>query len=190
VGAGIAALGLSREAPPDFGRRRAAAARETSWSLLPEAAPLDCEDYFAALGARHLPVVTGLRAAVDFERTTPDLFADAFGAYPAARTGLRRLLAEMGQLLSQAAPAQRPALLRFYRTTADFGSMEGEDGTRQVFGARLLTSARHLHAALATPDPAFPLRGWAQLQEALASQRNALELPEAEAPLATWPLAA
>ena len=175
VALGVAALGLSRDAPPDLTRLERQLRRETGWVLLPEAAPLDCEDYFAALGARHLPVVTGLRAAVDFERTTPDLFADVFGRLPLLlEPTYAEFLAEMGRLLGQASSARRPALLRFYHATADFGMLAalagaGAKPAPQVFGARLLTSARHLHAALAAPAPLAPLRDWAQLRAALAA---------------------
>ena len=176
-GAGLAALGLRREAPPDLAALERQLRQRTGWALVPEAAPLDCPEYFAALGARQLPVVTMLRPAANFDRSTaPDLFADVFGRLPLLLAPeYAEFLAELGRLLGQLAPPQRPALLRFYRATADFGTLAGPAG-RQVYGAKLLTSARHLHATLAAPAPAAA-RDWAHLHEALAEQRHALLAP-------------
>ena len=185
-GAGIAALGLSREAPPDLGKLEQQLRQHSNWSLYPEATPLDCHDYFAALGARQLPVVTGLRAAADFDRKTePDLFDDVFGRLPLLlEPEYAEFLAELGRLISAGAPAGRPGLLRFYRTTADFGTLAGpatdtKGAPPQVFGARLLTSARHLHAAVAAP--AGEMRSWADLHRALDAQRTALAATASEA---------
>ncbi|WP_375417680.1 hypothetical protein [uncultured Hymenobacter sp.] len=179
-GVGVAALGLSREAPPDLAVLEQKLQRHTGWRLHPEAAPLECQDYFAALGSRHLPVVTGLRGAADFDQLpTPDLFADVFGRLPLLLTPeYAELLAELGRWLGQLAPGQRPALRRFYHATADFGTftdLTAEGGAArlpQVFGARLLTSAGHLHAALAAPAPPTA-RNWAHLHELLAVHRAA-----------------
>lgn len=183
-GASVAALGLRREAPPDLVTLEQRLRQRTGWGLHPEAAPLDCQDYFAALGARQLPVVTSLRGAPDFDRyAAPDLFADVFGRLPLLlEPAYAEFLAELGRLLGQVAPAQRPALLRFYRATADFGTLAGpaaagKEAGRLVFGARLLTSARHLHAVLAAP-PRAAVCDWAHLHQALAEQRAAL-LPAA-----------
>lgn len=180
-GAGLAALGLSRAAPPVLADLERRLRQRTGWTLRPEAAPLDCQEYFAALGARQLTVVTGLRPAADFDRhPTPDLFADVFGRLPLLlEPAYAEFLAELGRLLGQLAPAQRPALLRFYRATADFGTLASEvasghkEAPRLVFGARLLTSARHLHAVLAAPAP-DAVRNWAHLHQALDAQRTAL----------------
>lgn len=175
-GAGVAALGLSRAAPPDLAALARQLRQRTGWVLQPTAGPLDCADYFAALGARQLPVVTTLRLAADFDRhTAPDLFGDVFGRLPLLlEPAYADFLAQLGQLLGQLAPAQRPALLRFYRATADFGTLGSAAGAgRQVFGAKLLTSARFLHAALAAPaGPA--VHDWPHLHRALAEQRATL----------------
>lgn len=195
-GAGLAALGLSREAPPDLAALERQLQPRTGWRLLPEAAPLNCQDYFAALSSRHLPVVTGLRAAADFDQLlTPDLFTDVFGRLPLLlEPEYAGFLAELGRLLNQLAPAQQPVLRHFYHATADFGMLagpanEGVAGRSQVFGARLLTSASHLSAARATPAPAAA-RDWAHLHELLAAHRAVLlDASPALAPVA-WPLAA
>lgn len=196
-GASIAALGLSREAPPDLVALERQLHQRTGWRLHPEAAPLDCPAYFAALSSRQLPIVTGLRAPADLDRLpTPDLFADLFGRLPLLlEPEYADFLAELSRLLGQVAPAGRPALRRFYHATADFGTLAGPAGGAaagrpQVFGARLLSSAQHLHAALATPAPAAA-RDWAHLHELLAAHRAAALEAEATAPgPVRWPLAA
>lgn len=190
-GAGVAALGLSREAPPDLAALEQQLQQHTGWRLYPEAVPLECPDYFAALGSRHLPVVTGLRAVADFDQLpTPDLFADVFGRLPLLlEPEYAEFLAELGRRLGQIAPGQRLALRRFYHATADFGTLAGESSRPQVFGARLLTSAGHLHAALAAPAPAAA-RNWADLHELLAAHQAALLEEDSEVAPAAWPLAA
>ena len=178
-GAGVATLGLSRDAPPDLAALERQLRQHTGWTLHPEATPLICDDYFAALGSRQLPVVTELREAADFDtKNAPDLFADVFGRLPMLlEPAYAEFLVELGKLLGQLRPAQRPALLGFYHATADFGVLEGAGAPagegRQVFGSRLLSSARHLHAAMDAPAPA-PMRDWNHLHEALDAQRTTL----------------
>jgi phenylalanine-4-hydroxylase len=178
-GAGVAALGLSRGAPPDLAALERQLRQHTGWTLHPEVTPLTCDDYFAALSARQLPVVTELREAADFDtKNAPDLFADVFGRLPMLLEPVyAEFLTEIGKFLGQLRPAQRPALLSFYHATADFGVLEAAETPvgegRRVFGARLLSSARHLHAALDDSAPA-PVRDWNHLHEELDAQRTTI----------------
>jgi phenylalanine-4-hydroxylase len=171
--AGVAALGLRRDEVPDFGRLSQLVFQRTGWMLRAAGGPLPEAEYYAALARRELPLVTRLRTFAEFDHPAHgvDLFSEVLGRLPLLlEPGYAQALEALGQAWALATtPAAAALLRRFTRATFELGLLAPADGKPQFYGAALLTSARHLHAAAAA-DPARlqPLAGAAQQLRLLA----------------------
>ena len=151
--AGVAALGLRREELPHFGRLSQRVYQQTGWTLRSMGGPLPEADYYAALARRELPLVTRLRTFAEFDQPAHgvDLFSEVVGRLPLLlEPGYAAALQQLGQAWELATtPAAAALLRRFFRATFELGVLAPAGGRPQFYGASLLTSARHLHAAVA-----------------------------------------
>lgn len=161
----LAELGLRRDALPNLTQISSLVRQRTGWTLLLTGAPVSETTYYAALRRRELPVVSRLRSFSEFDQPPggPDLFADLFGRVPLLlEPGYATALQALGAAWELAAtPAAVALLRRFTRATFERGLLAPAAGGRpQFYGAQLLTSARHLHAAAAADATAYqPLAG-------------------------------
>ena len=164
-GRALAELGLRRDALPNLAQIGQLVRQRTGWTLLLTGAPVSETTYYAALAQRELPVVSRLRSFSEFDQPPggPDLFADLFGRVPLLlEPGYAAALQALGAAWELATTPVAVALLRrFARATFERGLLAPVRGSRPHFyGAQLLTSARHLHAAAAADATAFqPLAG-------------------------------
>jgi phenylalanine-4-hydroxylase len=172
-GRALAELGLRRDALPDLAQISRVVNQRTGWTLLPTSTPLGETAYYAALARRELPVVSRLRSFSEFDQPPggPDLFADLFGRVPLLlEAGYGTALQALGQAWALATtPAALALLRRFARATFERGLLAAPGGRSQFYGSALLTSARHLHAAVAADATAH---------QPLASAVPALSQPE------------
>jgi len=150
----LAELGLRRDGLPNFTQISHLVRQRTGWTLLLIGAPLSETTYYAALRRRELSVVSRLRSFSEFDQPPggPDLFTDLFGRVPLLlEPGYATALQELGAAWELATtPAAVALLRRFTRATFERGLLAPVAGGRpQFYGAHLLTSARHLHAAAA-----------------------------------------
>jgi len=212
--AGVAALGLRRDEVPTIGRLSQLVYQRTGWTLRPAGGPLPEAEYYAALAQRELPLVTRLRTFAEFDQPAHgvDLFSEVLGRLPLLlEPGYAQALEALGQAWALATtPAAAALLRRFSRATFELGLLAPAGGKPQFYGATLLTSARHLHAAAAAdsatvqplagvarqlrllavptaglapdagPQPYFVARDWAELLEEIAQLRA--ELTQAQRP--------
>jgi phenylalanine-4-hydroxylase len=153
-GSALAELGLRRDALPNLAQISQLVRQRTGWTLLLTGAPLSETTYYAALRRRELPVVSRLRSFSEFDQPPggPDLFADLFGRVPLLlEPGYATALQALGAAWELATTPTAVALLRrFARATFERGLLAtAAGGQPQFYGAQLLTSARHLHAAAA-----------------------------------------
>ncbi|RZK54891.1 MAG: hypothetical protein EOO59_11030, partial [Hymenobacter sp.] len=172
--AGIAALGLRRDEVPGFEHLSQVAQARTGWTLRPAGGPLPETEYYAALARRELPLVTRLRTFAEFDQPTHglDLFSEVLGKLPLLlEPGYAQALQALGQAWALAsAPAGAALLRRFTRATFEQGLLASAGERPQFYGAMLLTSARHLHAAVAAEAGTLqPLAGAAQHLRRLAA---------------------
>ncbi|GAA4497123.1 hypothetical protein GCM10023172_11540 [Hymenobacter ginsengisoli] len=172
-GQAVVELGLRRDALPNLTHIGQLVHQRTGWTLLLTSTPVSETTYYAALARRELPIVSRLRSFSEFDQPPggPDLFADLFGRVPLLlEPGYASALQGLGQAWALAtAPAALALLRRFTRATFDRGLLAGPSGRPQFYGAALLTSARHLHAAAAADAAAY---------QPLASALPALSQPE------------
>jgi phenylalanine-4-hydroxylase len=150
----LAELGLRRDMLPNFAQISHLVRQRTGWTLLLTGAPVSETTYYAALRRRELPVVSRLRSFSEFDQPPggPDLFTDLFGRVPLLlEPGYATALQALGAAWELATtPAAVALLRRFTRATFERGLLAPVVGGRsQFYGAHLLTSARHLHAAAA-----------------------------------------
>ncbi|MGI4762774.1 MAG: hypothetical protein ACRYF0_18835 [Janthinobacterium lividum] len=153
-GSALAELGLRRDALPNLAQISHLVRQRMGWTLLPTGAPVSETTYYAALRRRELPVVSRLRSFSEFDQPPggPDLFADLFGRVPLLlEPGYAAALQALGAAWELATTPAAVALVRcFARITFERGLLAPVAGGRPHFyGAQLLTSARHLHAAAA-----------------------------------------
>jgi phenylalanine-4-hydroxylase len=153
-GRALTELGLRRDALPNLTQLGQLVRQRTGWALLFTGAPVSETTYYAALRRRELPVVSRLRSFSEFDQPPggPDLFADLFGRVPLLlEPGYATALQALGAAWELATtPAATALLRRFARATFERGLLAPVAGGRpQFYGAQLLTSARHLHAAAA-----------------------------------------
>ncbi|QKG55904.1 hypothetical protein GKZ68_04165 [Hymenobacter sp. BRD128] len=152
-GRALAELGLRRDALPNLAHIGQVVHQRTGWTLLLTGAPISETTYCAALARRELPVVSRLRSFSEFDQPPggPDLFADLFGRVPLLlEPGYADALQALGQAWALAtSPAALALLQRFTRATFERGLLAAPGGRPHFYGAALLTSARHLHAAAA-----------------------------------------
>ncbi|MFD1875221.1 hypothetical protein [Hymenobacter bucti] len=162
--AGVAALGLRREEVPQVGRLSQLVQQRTGWTLRPVGGPLSEAAYYAALAQRELPLVTRLRTFAEFDRPAHgvDLFSEVMGRLPLLlEPGYAQALEALGQAWALATtPAATALLRRFTQATFERGLLAPAGERPQLYGATLLTSAHHLHAAAAAePASLQPLAG-------------------------------
>ncbi|WP_223649091.1 hypothetical protein [Hymenobacter psoromatis] len=184
-GSALAELGLRRDALPPLAAIGQLVHRRTGWTLLPTGAPVSEATYCAALARRELPIVSRLRGFIEFDQPSggADLFTDLFGRVPLLlEPGYAEALHELGHAGELATTPTATALLRrFTQATFERGLLAPAGGGRpQLYGATLLTSARHLHAAAAA-EPAA--------RQPLATALRTLALPPATdaSPMAVGP---
>ena len=214
-GAGVAALGLRREEVPHVGRLSQLVHQRTGWTLRSVGGPLPEAAYYAALARREMPLVTRLRTFAEFDQPAQgvDLFSEVMGRLPLLlEPGYAQALQALGQAWALATtPAAAALLRRFTRATFELGLLAPAGERPQFYGAALLTSARHLHAAaaaeaasvvslagaarhlrlLAAPaagaeallaQPYFVARDWAQLLEEVQALHTELAQAQRSAP--------
>ncbi|MGI4735416.1 MAG: hypothetical protein ACRYG7_09575 [Janthinobacterium lividum] len=172
--AGVATLGLRREEVPHFGRLSQLVYQRTGWTLRSLGGPLPEAAYYAALARRELPLVTRLRTFAEFDQPAhgSDLFSEVMGRLPLLlEPGYAQALAALGQAWALATtPAAAALLRRFTRATFELGLLVPAGERPQFYGATLLTSPRHLHAAVAAEAASLlPLAGAARQLRLLAS---------------------
>ncbi|RZK62937.1 MAG: hypothetical protein EOO59_01185 [Hymenobacter sp.] len=165
--AGVAALGLRRDEVPSFGHLSQVVYQRTGWTLRPAGGPLPEAEYHAALARRELPLVTRLRTFAEFDQPTHgvDFFSEVLGRLPLLlEPGYAQALQALGQAGALATtPAGAALLRRFTRATFELGLLAPAGERPQFYGAALLTSARHLHAAVAAEVSSVqPLAGAAR----------------------------
>ena len=152
-GRALTELGLRRDALPDLAHINLVVRQRTGWTLLLTSAPVSETTYYAALARRELPVVSRLRSFSEFDQPPggPDLFADLFGRVPLLlEPGYAEALQALGSTWELATtPAAVALLRRFTQATFERGLLAVAGGRPQFYGAGLLASARHLHAAAA-----------------------------------------
>jgi phenylalanine-4-hydroxylase len=172
-GQALAELGLRRDGLPNLTHIGQLVRQRTGWTLLFMGTPIDEAAYYAALARRELPVVSRLRSFSEFDQPPggADLFADLFGRVPLLlEAGYASALQALGQAWALATtPAALALLRRFARATFERGLLAVPGGRPQFYGAALLTSARHLHAAAAADATAH---------QPLANAVPALSQPE------------
>ena len=207
----LAELGLHRNALPNLVQISRVVQQRTGWTLLLTGYPVSEAAYYAALARRELLVVSRLRSFSEFDQPPggPDLFADLFGRVPLLlEPGYAEALCELGRAWELGTtPAAMGLLRRFTRATLERGLLAAASQRPTFYGAALLTSARHLHAAAAIdavdyqplsnavryfsqpelpeasltavgPDVYFVTEGWADLTAAIQQLR--LELVDAQ----------
>ncbi|WP_151088019.1 hypothetical protein [Hymenobacter baengnokdamensis] len=156
-GRALAELGLRRDTLPNLLPISQAVRQRTGWTLRLAERPVTESAYYASLARRELPVVSRLRTFSEFDQPPggPDLFADLFGRVPLLlEPGYAEALCALGRAWELGTNPAAVALLRgFTRSTFERGLLASASGRPQFYGASLLTSARHLHAAAAA-DPA------------------------------------
>ena len=184
--AGVVALGLRRDEVPDFGRLSQVVQARTGWMLRPAGGPLPEAEYYAALAQRELPLVTRLRTFAEFDQPTHglDLFSEVLGKLPLLlEPGYAQALQALGQAWALVAtPAGEALLRRFTRATFELGLLAPASERPQFYGALLLTSARHLHAAAAEASSVQPLTGVARQLRLLAAPTAGLAADALAAP--------
>ena len=172
-GAGVAALGLRREEVPHFGRLSQLVHQRTGWTLRSVGGPLPEAAYYAALARREMPLVTRLRTFAEFDQPAHgvDLFSEVMGRLPLLlEPGYAQALQALGQAWALATtPAAAALLRRFTRATFELGLLAPAGERPQFYGAALLTSARHLHAAAAEAASMVSLAGAARHLRLLAA---------------------
>jgi phenylalanine-4-hydroxylase len=181
--AGVAALGLRREEVPQVGRLSQLVYQRTGWTLRPVGGPLSETAYYAALAQRELPLVTRLRTFAEFDQPAHgiDLFSEVMGRLPLLlEPGYAQALQALGHAWALATtPAATALLRRFTQATFELGLLAPAGERPQLYGATLLTSARHLHAAVAAEAASLqPLAGAARQLRLLGAPAVALA-PEA-----------
>ncbi len=171
--AGVAALGLRRDEVPTLARLGPLVYQRTGWTLRAAGGPLPEAEYYAALARRELPLVTRLRTFAEFDHPPHgvDLFSEVLGRLPLLfEPGYAQALETLGQTWALAStPAAAVLLRRFTRATFELGLLAPAGERPQFYGATLLTSTRHLHAAAAAEaSQVQPLAGAAQQLRRLA----------------------
>lgn len=170
--AGVAALGLRREEVPHCGRLSRLVQQRTGWTLRPLGGPLPEAAYYAALARRELPLVTHLRTFAEFDQPAhgSDLFSEVLGRLPLLlEPTYAQALEALGQAWLATTPAAAALLRRFTRATFELGLLAPAGARPQFYGATLLTSTRHLHAAVAAEAASLlPLAGAARHLRRLA----------------------
>ncbi len=171
--AGVAALGLRRDEVPTLARLAPLVLQRTGWTLRAAGGPLPEAEYYAALARRELPLVTRLRTFAEFDNPPHgvDLFSEVMGRLPLLlEPGYAQALQALGQLWALATtPAAAALLRRFTRATFELGLLAPAGERPQFYGATLLTSTRHLHAAAAAEASRVqPLAGATQQLRLLA----------------------
>ncbi|RZK58581.1 MAG: hypothetical protein EOO59_08430, partial [Hymenobacter sp.] len=171
---GVAALGLRREEVPHFGRLSQLVHQRTGWTLRSLGGPLPEATYYAALAQRELPLVTRLRTFAEFDQPAHgvDLFSEVMGRLPLLlEPDYAQALQALGQAWALATtPAAVALLRRFTRATFELGLLAPAGEQPQFYGATLLASARHLHAAVAAEAGSIvPLVGAARHLRQLAA---------------------
>jgi phenylalanine-4-hydroxylase len=177
--AGVAALGLRREEVPQLGRLSQLVHQRTGWTLRPVGGPLPEAAYYAALARRELPLVTRLRTFAEFDHPAHgvDLFSDVMGRLPLLlEPGYAQALEALGQAWALATtPAATALLRRFVRATFELGMLAPAGERPQLYGATLLTSPRHMHAAAAAEAASLqPLAGAAHQLRLLGAPATGL----------------
>jgi phenylalanine-4-hydroxylase len=156
---GLAELELRRDALPDLGHIDKVVRQRTGWTLLLTGAPVNETAYYAALARRELPVVSRLRSFTEFDQPPggPDLFADIFGRVPLLlEPGYADALQALGSAWELATtPAAVALLRRFTQATFERGLLAVAGSRPHFYGAALLASARHLHAAAAADSTSY-----------------------------------
>jgi phenylalanine-4-hydroxylase len=183
--AGVAALGLRREEVPHVGRLSQLVHQRTGWTLRSVGGPLPEADYYAALARREMPLVTRLRTFAEFDQPAHgvDLFSEVMGRLPLLlEPGYAQALQALGQAWALATtPAAAALLRRFTRATFELGLLAPAGERPQFYGATLLTSARHLHAAVAAEVASIvPLAGAARHLRLLAAPVAGAEVTVAQ----------
>ena len=161
--AGLRALQLSREAPPDLAALSERLRSLAGWTLVPASGRASDEAYLAGLARRELPIATWLRDRRDTEFLPgPDLFHDVFGHLPllATEPAYARFLEKAGLLAARQhtlGTRAAPWLTRLLWHTTEFGLLTAPAGEKpQVIGAALLSSAAELHRATSAPTEGAP----------------------------------
>jgi phenylalanine-4-hydroxylase len=177
--AGVAALGLRREEVPQVGRLSQLVYQRTGWTLRPVGGPLSEAAYYAALAQRELPLVTRLRTFAEFDQPAHgvDLFSEVMGRLPLLlEPGYAQALQALGHAWALATtPAATALLRRFTQATFELGLLAPAGERPQLYGATLLTSTRHLHAAVAAEAASLqPLAGAARQLRLLGAPAVAL----------------
>lgn len=189
--AGVAALGLRREEVPHFGRLSRLVQQRTGWTLRSLDSPLPEAAYYAALAQRELPLVTRLRTFAEFDQPAhgSDLFSEVLGRLPLLlEPAYAQALEALGQAWALATtPAAAALLRRFTRATFELGLLAPAGARPRFYGATLLTSARHLHAAAAAEAASLlPLAGAARHLRLLAAPVASLGPEENSVPAPTY----
>ena len=160
--AGLARLGMRRDAIPDICPLSDTVREHTGWTLAPVGRPFAPAAFFELLAQRKFPVVTRIRPmhAFDFS-PEPDLFHDLFGHVPMLLdAGLAHFLHALGQayVAQPVGSPTREQLWALYFSTAEFGMVQHE-GQPLLYGAGLLSSAGEIHHCVNehTPRPVFDL---------------------------------
>jgi phenylalanine-4-hydroxylase len=154
--AGVARLGLSRDAAPDLDELGQRLRRLTGWELVPAPGRVDDRTFLALLAERRFPVTRWIRSMRYFDyHAGPDLFHDAFAHLPMLTDPeWAAWLEHFGQIARHHLTDEHAVeqLTRLFYHTAEFGLLQEADGLR-VYGAALLSSAAELHHCLATEAP-------------------------------------
>lgn len=173
----LAELGLRRDTLPNLQYISHLVRQRTGWTLLPTGTPVSEATYYAALARRELPVVSRLRGFSEFDQPPGgvDLFADLFGRVALLlQPGYAQALHELGRAWGlTTTPATVGLLRRFAHATFERGLLK-TDGQSHFYGAALLTTPRHLHAAAGAEATAY---------QPLANAMRYLSQPTAEADL-------
>ncbi|WP_260625646.1 phenylalanine 4-monooxygenase [Hymenobacter sediminicola] len=190
---GLAAVGLHRNAIPDFSEVSERLYRATGWQLEPVKGALNDAEFFGLLAQRKFPATVWIRSMEQFDFIEePDLFHGVFGHAPLLMdqrfADFLHFLGQMAvQHLDDAVALSR--LERLYGFTVQFGLVQ-ERGETRMYGAGLLSSSGEIHhcisdvtrrqpfdlaTVLQTPyseahlqEQYFLLNGWDQLTESVA----------------------
>jgi len=146
---GLAILDAPNDQPAQIPDINQTLLQHTGWSLEPVPALINFNRFFALLAKRKFPAATFMRIPEEIDYLEePDLFHEVIGHCPMLTS---RAFADfsqwVGEIGSNATPAQQTALARLYWFTVEFGLIREGQKTK-IFGGGILSSPLEIEHSL------------------------------------------
>ncbi len=151
---GLDILGLNEHRIPQCKEVSERLQKLTGWSVAPVEALISFEEFYGLLANKVFPAASFIRIPEHIDYLPePDIFHEVFGHCPALTDpDFANFTQAFGKIGLKADPKDRARLARLYWYTAEFGLMDGPQGTR-VYGAGILSSKAETIYALESELP-------------------------------------